>query len=62
MLRNPGQHARSNLLVIVETEHIVSEIRMVELDVEALLGNNGPTFAFTLEEQSAPSHFAMRSR
>jgi hypothetical protein len=57
MLRYTGQHPRSNLLVVVETEHIISVIRVVELNVGTLLGNDAPTFA----HQSAQDNPRLRA-
>lgn len=45
VLCDPGQHLRTDFLVLVEAEHVIAALGMVQLNVGATLGYYGPTFS-----------------
>lgn len=45
VLGNPGQHLRADLLVLVESEHVIAALGVVQLDVGTALGYYSPTFS-----------------
>ena len=57
MLRNSGQHRRADFFVVVEAEHIVPIVGMMQLDVRTLLGRHSPTLA----EKRALDDFRLRT-
>ncbi len=42
MLRNPSEHFRANLFIVVEREYVGRAVRMAQFRMRASLRNNGP--------------------